>query len=197
VTDLIVCADDAPGLLAKIAGVLLANRIDVLDAQINSRSSGEALDVFTTRDRYGRPITDEKRWQRVEEDLRAVIAGEVSVELLVAERRDKSGLPERVTPAVRTEIEIDNEISVDFSVVDVYTQDRLGVLYSITRTLSSLQLDIQLSKVATEADRVADVFYVREQGGGKLSEHRADELKLALGEALGALLRGDMHQAKI
>jgi hypothetical protein len=38
---------------------------------------------------------------------------------------------------------------------------------------------------------------VREQGGGKLSEHRADELKLALGEALGALLRGDMHQAKI
>jgi len=62
---------------------------------------------------------------------------------------------------------IDNEISGDFSVVDVYTQDRLGVLYTITRTLASLQLDIQLSKVATEADRVADVFYVREQGGGK------------------------------
>src|SRR5262249_41820531 len=79
VTDLIVCADDAPGMLAKIAGVLLANRIDVLDAQINSRSVGEVLDVFTTRDRYGRPITDEKRWQRGEEDLRAVIAGEVSV----------------------------------------------------------------------------------------------------------------------
>jgi [protein-PII] uridylyltransferase len=189
VTDLIVCADDAPGLLSKIAGVLLANRIDVLDAQINSRASGEALDVFTTRDRYGRPITDEKRWQRVEEDLRAVISGHVSIELLVAERRDKGGLPERVTPAVRTEIEIDNEISVDFSVVDVYTQDRLGVLYTITRTLSSLALDIQLSKVATEADRVLDVFYVREQGGGKLSPHRADELKLALGEALGALLR--------
>jgi [protein-PII] uridylyltransferase len=189
VTDLIVCAADAPGLLAKIAGVLLANRIDVLDAQINSRSNGEALDVFTTRDRYGRPITDEKRWQRVEEDLRAVLAGSTSVELLIADRRDKSGLPERVTPAVRTEIEIDNEISADFSVVDVYTQDRLGVLYTITRTLSSLQLDIQLSKVATEGDRVADVFYVREEGCGKLPHHRADELKLALGEALGALLR--------
>jgi [protein-PII] uridylyltransferase len=185
VTDLVVCAADAPGLLAKIAGVLLANRIDVLDAQINSRATGEVLDVFTTRDRYGRPITDEKRWQRVEQDLKAVLTSEVSVELLIEQRKDKSGLPERVTPAVRTEIEVDNEISADFSVVDVYTQDRLGVLYAITRTLSSLKLDIQLSKVATEADRVADVFYVREEGGGKLTVDRVDELKLVLGEALG------------
>jgi [protein-PII] uridylyltransferase len=190
VTELAVCADDAPGLLQRIAGVLVANRIDVLDAQINSRDGGEVLDVFTTRDRYGRAITDEKRWQRVEEDLKAVLAGTINVEALIAERRDKSGLPERVTPAVRTEIEVDNDVSADFSVVDVYTQDRLGVLYAITRTLSSLALDIQLSKVATEADRVADVFYVREEGGGKLSHPRVDELKLALGEALGALQAG-------
>ncbi len=193
VSDLVVCAADAPGLLARIAGVLLANRIDVLDAQINSRAVGEvgeALDVFTTRDRYGRAITDESRWQRVEEDLQAVVAGELEVERLLDSRREKGGLPERVTPAVRTEIEVDNQVSAQFSVVDVYTQDRSGVLYAITRTLSSLSLDIQLSKVATEADRVADVFYVREAGGGKLSPQRVDELQLALGEALGALQSG-------
>jgi UTP:GlnB (protein PII) uridylyltransferase len=60
-------------------------------------------------------------------------------------------------------------------------------LYTITSTLAELSLDIQLSKVATEAVRVADVFYVREFGGGKLSPDRVDELKLALGEALGRL----------
>ena len=209
-TDLVVCADDAPGLLAKIAGVLLANRIDVLDAQINSRSIesgilggtaaseaprlaplaspiGEVLDVFTTRDRYGRPITDEKRWQRVEEDLGTVLSGQKSVEALIAERRERSTLPERVVPAVRTEIEVDNDISADFSVIDVYTQDRLGVLYTITRTLADLHLDIHLSKVATEATRVADVFYVREESGGKLTSDRVDEVTLALAEALGKL----------
>jgi [protein-PII] uridylyltransferase len=69
----------------------------------------------------------------------------------------------------------------------VYTQDRPGVLYTITRTLAELQLDIQLSKVATEAARVADVFYVRESDGSKLSPERVDEVKLALGEALGRL----------
>jgi [protein-PII] uridylyltransferase len=191
VSDVTVCADDAPGLLAKIAGVLLAHRIDVLGAHINTRvvagSVVEALDTFTTRDRYGRPITDGTRWKRVEDDLARVLGGGATVEAVIDERRDKSSLPERVVPKVRTEIKVDNEVSSDFSVIDVYTQDRLGVLYTITRTLADLALDIHLSKVATEAHRVADVFYVRERGGGKLDEHRVDEVRLALGEALGRL----------
>ncbi|HEY7953733.1 MAG TPA: [protein-PII] uridylyltransferase [Polyangia bacterium] len=191
VTELTVCADDAPGLLARIAGVLLASRVDVLAASITSRALGggraEALDVFTTRDRYGRPITDPKRWQRVEEDLERVLAGRATVEQVIEERRERSSLPERVVPAVRTEIEVDNEVSADFSVLDVFTQDRLGVLYTITRTLAELRLDIQLSKVATEAARVADVFYLRESGGGKLTPERVEEVKRALGEALAQL----------
>jgi [protein-PII] uridylyltransferase len=191
VSELTVCADDAPGLLARIAGVLLANRIDILSATVTSRrkedGAGEALDVFTTRDRYGRPITDAKRWARVEEDLARVVAGKISVEALIAERRERSSLPERVVPAVRTEIEVDNDVSAEFSVLDVYTQDRLGVLYTITRTLADLHLDIHLSKVATEASRVADVFYVREESGGKLTSDRVDEVTLALAESLGKL----------
>jgi [protein-PII] uridylyltransferase len=193
-SDLTVCADDAPGLLSKIAGVLLAHRIDVYGAQNNTRVVGgtvvEALDTFTTRDRYGRPITDGARWKRVEDDLARVLGGSATVEAVIDERRDKSSLPERVVPKVRTEIKVDNEVSSDFSVIDVYTQDRLGVLYTITRTLADLALDIHLSKVATEAHRVADVFYVREHGGGKLDADRVDEVRLALGEALGRLQRG-------
>jgi [protein-PII] uridylyltransferase len=191
VSEVSIIADDAPGLLARVAGVLLANRVDVLAAQITSRTlpggKSEAIDVFTTRDRYGRPITDEKRWQRVEEDLARVLSGQITIEGLIAQRQERSSLPERVVPAVRTEIEVDNDVSADFSVIDVYTQDRLGVLYSITQTLADLGLDIHLSKIATEASRVADVFYVREQSGGKLTDTRVDEVRLAVGEALGRL----------
>jgi [protein-PII] uridylyltransferase len=191
-SDFTVCTDDAPGLLAKIAGVLVAHRVDVLQAQIHTRTVDggikvEALDTFTTRDRYGRAITDPGRWRKVEQDLERVLGGAVDVEQVIAERREKSSLPERVLPQVRTEIEVDNDVSADFSVIDVYTHDRLGVLYTITRTLAQLCLDIHLSKVATEASRVADVFYVREQGGGKLVAERVDEVKLVLAEALGRL----------
>ncbi|HEX4456626.1 MAG TPA: [protein-PII] uridylyltransferase [Polyangia bacterium] len=191
VSDFTVCADDAPGLLAKIAGVLVAHRVDVLQAQIHTRVVDgvvvEALDTFMTRDRYGRPITDPARWQRVEADLTRVLGGLATVAQVIDERREKSSLPERVVPQVRTEINVDNDVSADFSVVDVYTHDRLGVLHTITNTLAELELDIQLSKVSTEGSRVADVFYVREGHGGKLDSERVDELKLALAETLGHL----------
>ncbi len=188
----VLCAGDAPGLLAKIAGVLLAHRLDVLEAQIHSRkiseSESEAIDVFTVRDRHGR-LGDQNRWRMIEQDLARVIGGETSVESLIETRRERGSLPDRVMPAVRTEIEVDNKVSAEFSVLDIYAQDKIGVLYAITRTLAELRLDIQLSKVATEAARVADVFYVRERGGGKLTRERIDEVKLALGKALGTLLR--------
>jgi [protein-PII] uridylyltransferase len=119
--------------------------------------------------------------------LTRVLGGLATVAQVIDERREKSSLPERVVPQVRTEINVDNDVSADFSVVDVYTHDRLGVLHTITNTLAELELDIQLSKVSTEGSRVADVFYVREGHGGKLDSERVDELKLALAETLGHL----------
>jgi [protein-PII] uridylyltransferase len=190
VSELSVCADDSPGLLARIAGVLLSSRVDILSAQIATRRDRdrvEALDVFTVRDRYGRSITDEARWQTVATDLDAVLSDVRTVEELLESRRERSTLPPRVVPQVPTEVELDGAVSADFTVIDIYTQDRVGVLYTITNTLAQLALDIQLSKVATEAARVADIFYVREQGGGKLTPEREREVKAALEAALGGL----------
>ncbi len=191
-SDLILVAANVPGLLARIAGVLLANRMDVLGAHISSLGGGEAglaLDVFTVRDRHGRAVgADDVRWARLAEDLERVLSGAETVEAVIARRRDTGGLPRRVTPAVPTEVQIDNEISDEFTVVDVYTHDRVGVLYAITRTLSEVGLDIHLSKVATEAERVADIFYVREHDGGKLVDPaRMEAVSAALREALSGL----------
>jgi [protein-PII] uridylyltransferase len=195
-SELVVAAADMPGLLARVTGVLLANRMDIVGARIHSRSAvdpgdrGEALDVFLVRDRYGRAIPGgDPRWKRVEQDLTAVVGGTETVEQLILARRETSTLPGRITPEVPTEVEIDNDVSNDFTVVDVYTQDRVGVLYAITRTLTELGLDIGLSKVATEANRVADVFYVRDrETGSKWTDaSRLAALDKALRAALAAV----------
>jgi [protein-PII] uridylyltransferase len=193
-SELTVVADDVPGLLAKIAGVLLAARVDILGAQIASRrregTVAEAIDLFLVRDRHGGALTADGTLKRIATDLARVVSGEVPVETLVdpwiGERR-RTSLPARVTPAVATEVEADNQISDDFTVLDVYTQDRPGVLYTITRTLAALGHDIHLSKVATEADRVADVFYIRTSDGGKLDDTQLQVLRDRLYEALNAL----------
>jgi [protein-PII] uridylyltransferase len=69
---------------------------------------------------------------------------------------------------VTTEIRLADDSS-RATIVEVTTRDRVGVLYAITRTLAELGLDISLAKVATEGEKVADVFYVT-RGGDKLTD---------------------------
>src|SRR5262249_8201428 len=80
-----------------------------------------------------------RKWDpRVEADLRDVIEARIGVDALLAQRAGKKGgMPPRVTPAVMTELEVDNEVSADYTVIDVYTQDRLRGLYSRTQNVDA------------------------------------------------------------
>ena len=169
ITEMVLAAADTPGLLADVAGVLYANRIEVVDAAIYSRhptdasESPEALDVFRVRDSMGRPVTAEARWTKVREDLEAVVSGRIKAEVLTAARPRTESVAAWKTPVVPTECKLDNNVSRDFTVVEVITEDRPGVLYAIARALFVAELDIHRSKIATEANRAIDVFYVRDK----------------------------------
>jgi [protein-PII] uridylyltransferase len=106
---------------------------------------------------------DEGRWKKVREDLEAVLTGKVKGEALVAARPRGDSIAAWRTPAVPTEVKIDNDVSRDFTVLEIVTEDRAGVLYAMTRTLFNESLDIHRSKIATEANRAIDVFYVRDK----------------------------------
>jgi [protein-PII] uridylyltransferase len=193
VTEMVLAAVDVPGLLAEVAGVLHANRIDVVDAAIYSREpgtgeQGEALDVFRVRDGYGRPVTDEARWRKIREDLEAVLSGRVKVETLVAARPRADSVVAWKTPEVPTEIKIDNQVSRNFTVIELITEDRPGVLYAIARTIYAQGLDIHRSKIATEANRAVDTFYVRDKAEG--SKVTDPERMARIREALRASLPG-------
>jgi [protein-PII] uridylyltransferase len=200
--ELVVVADDVPGLLAKITGVLFANKLDIMDAAIFSRepfgamTSGEALDIFSVRPATAGAEIDESRIAGIRRDLENVLEGRIAVESLVASRAASSvSLFARSRPEVPpTEVKIDNEISRDFTVIDVFTEDRPGVLYTIARVLHEQGLDIHRSKVGVEADRVADIFYVRsDESNGKV----LDPTRIAaIQEALVGALPGSRQETR-
>jgi len=76
---------------------------------------------------------------------------------------------ERPSPAVATEVLIDDRASPRHTVVEVFAKDRPGLLYQLARALHELGLSIALSKINTEGTRVADVFYVSELSGAKVA----------------------------
>jgi [protein-PII] uridylyltransferase len=188
ITEMVLAALDAPGLLADVAGVLYANRIEVVDAAIYSRAAAdpkdpaEALDIFRVRDSLGRAVTDDGRWRKVRLELEAVLSGKIKVTDLVASRPQGESVVAWKTPAVPTELKVDNGVSRDFTVVEVIAEDRPGVLYAITGTLAAQGLDIHRSKIATEANRVIDVFYVRDKATGEkvTDSGRLEGLRAAL-----------------
>jgi len=169
-TNCTVCAYDVPGLFSMITGVMAANGMNILGAQIHTNTNEKVLDILQVNSPQGFVITEETRWERFEKDLRQVLEGKVRVSALVAKRHRPSILTEKAKPTVPARVEIDNEVSSEYTVIDIYAHDQIGLLYSITSTLTRLGLYIGVSKISTKVDQVADVFYVKDIFGQKLSD---------------------------
>ena len=180
-----ICTYDMPGLFAKLTGVMAANGINILGAQIFTSSKGKALDILQVNSAQGLPITDESRWEKLEADMTAVIHGQANVAELVEKRQRPTLLAAKEARRFPTRVEFDNEVSEDYTVIDIYAHDKVGLLYLITSTLTTLGLYIGVSKISTKVDQVADVFYVRDIFGHKItSDEKLAEIKSVLTTAI-------------
>jgi [protein-PII] uridylyltransferase len=176
---------DIPGLFSKITGVMAANGINILGAQIFTQGNGVALDTLQVRSPTGELITNPEKWQRVEEDLISVIEGRARVDDLVKKRHRPSLLTSRPMPRSPNRVEIDNEVSDEYTVIDIYAHDKVGLLYQITKTLKELGLYIGVSKISTKVDQAADTFYVQDIFGQKITHvDKLDEIRSRLLESL-------------
>ena len=184
-TSVVVCCEDRPGLFASITGVLTALRFDILNARIFTASDGRILDVFRIS-HHGRSevVMAEQKWAKFRAVLDGVLEGKIDVAALVGANKPSLFLQKRV-PKVSTVVQIDNEASDDFTIIEVFTEDRIGILFTITYALHRLGLSIHVAKISTNVDQVADVFYVTDDQGGKvLDSDRVEYIREFLRENL-------------
>jgi [protein-PII] uridylyltransferase len=182
-SDLVVVTRDVPGLFSLIAGTLAAHGVNIISAQIATRADGIAIDTFQVNDPTGEAVTSAAQWDRTLDALGKVLIDEQSVDALL-ERRRAAGRQASVGQA-RPKIAIDNRLSDEYTVIEVKSPDRLGLLYLITRTLSALDLDIASARIATEIDQALDTFYVLDRRGHRLEDPEAIErVRAALEQAL-------------
>ena len=169
-------APDRPGLLSRIAGVLAIHGLDVLGAQAHSDEQGMAASEF----RVVPPTQGLIVWNRVADDVRRAIAGQLAIDARLAERvrtyRRRPQAGQSGPPVVR----VDNDWTSDATVVEVRAPDRIGVLYRMTKALADLGLDIRHARVQTLGPDVVDTFYVRSDGGKVVDAFHLAELERAL-----------------
>ncbi|MBB5347021.1 [protein-PII] uridylyltransferase [Desulfoprunum benzoelyticum] len=166
--EILVLSSDRPGLLAKICGVVTLNNLAVVKAQIFTWDDGTVVDVLDVRPVDGLRFA-EKDWRVMNADLDAAIThrfdlGHRLLKKLASgngRRYDRSG---RISPRVI----IDNDSSDVYSVIEIHSADLPGMLYRITQTLADFGMNIRRAYIATEVERLIDVFYVLDAKGRKI-----------------------------
>jgi [protein-PII] uridylyltransferase len=140
----------------------------------------------------GDAILDESRWEAVTRDLRRALAGECTVEALLAAGRPRRPALVRPSTPGPARVTIDNSLSDTHTVVEVRAPDRLGLLYRVTRALAAEGLDIATAKIATDLDHALDAFYVTDRAGGKIdAPAAAARLRAAIETALAGETEAD------
>ena len=92
---------------------------------------------------------------------------------------NEAELPSRVV--------VDNTSHPVFTIVEVQTRDRIGLLYALLQAIGALGLRIELSRITTEREVALDTFYLLNADSKKVTD--SDEiarLQTRLREAVGA-----------
>lgn len=184
------CGKDKPGLFSKIAGVLTFNSLDIIEAQVFTWKNNIALDILTVKPPPD-TIFEEDVWSHVENDLDAALKGTLDLARALIEKI--ASYRQEPLPTARRpyRVKVDNKTSSFFTILDIFTYDYKGLLFKLTDTLFKNNLDIWIAKIATKADQVVDVFYVRQIGGEKIDN---DDDVNAVVDSIKMVLENDFEK---
>ncbi|MBE2212329.1 MAG: polysaccharide pyruvyl transferase family protein, partial [Opitutaceae bacterium] len=126
---------------------------------------GYATAVFWVQDAEGAPY-EEGRLPRLKQMIGRTFRGEVVAREALKDR-DRLKKREREF-RFPTAVTFDNEGSDIYTIIEVDTRDRPGLLYDLTRTLAANNIYIASAMIATYGVQVVDSFYVKDMFGLKL-----------------------------
>ena len=187
-TNITVITMDFPSLLSKICGVLSINDANIHDAKIFTRKDGIVIDSFNVSDfRTGRKIEPE-RYTKIDEDMSSVVAGLLQLNQEFAKMKNKWWRIESKFFKRTGKVKIAFENHEKYTIIDVFSPDRLGFLYQVTSKMNELGLSIYFAKISTTGDDIVDSFYVLERSGKKVSTYDYELIKTELADTITQLL---------
>lgn len=163
---------DQPGLLAKICGVMTLNNLTVVNAQIFTWLDGTVVDMIDVR-----PADDfafaECDWPAINQELDLAVSHRLSLGQRLYERlRSISGRRLELAGSHEYRVEVENDSSDDYTVVEVHAADLPGQLYRITQSLADFGINIHKAFIATEVGQLIDVFYVLDKHGRRIEDRQ-------------------------
>jgi len=156
----------------KIAGSFSAAGLAILSSRVFTRTDGIALDTFCVVDARTGSLANAEQHDVFEKVLTKALEGkDVDFQALITRQKIVRPVYQAYSgEQMPTRIQFDNDSSDRRTVIEVETEDRLGLLYTISQAFTEVELDISTAKISTEKGAAIDTFYVRDADGGKVVE---------------------------
>lgn len=175
-----ICTYDFIGLFRKLAGALSAMGLNILGAQIYTFGSNIAVDTIQVSSK-------DDNVDKLSEKLPEYMA---AIAKIIAEKKKVRDMFKSLTAPSDTKnsiiqiskkVIIDNEVSSQYTVVDVYTEDKVNLLYNLLGGFKKMRLNVQKAKISTDVDRVVDSFYITNRKNEKIvDEEMLEKIKTTI-----------------
>ena len=167
-----ICTWDRERLFTKITGCLTASGFNILSAEILTRGDGVIIDTFFVTDAKTGLLADREGREKFETLLHKALTGDhVDLPAQIAKVKAIPSIYQSVEgERIPITIQFDNTTSEIRTIIDIQAEDRLGLLYDISRAFHDLGVQIFVAKISTEKGAAMDSFYVTEHDGAKIQD---------------------------
>lgn len=184
-TEIILCTYDQHSLFSKLAAAMSLSGANIINAKIFTLKSGLVVDIFQVQDAAGQVFDRPGKLARMSVYMEQILSGELDVDEAFREVKPRYGNASRNALPLPGQVFVENNASNIHSVIELTGHDRTGFLYEVTRTIAELGLTIVTAHISTYGTQVADVFYVKDIFGMKLThENKIRQVREALLKAI-------------
>jgi [protein-PII] uridylyltransferase len=175
-TEVWICGWDRRYLLEKIAASFLIAGINILSADIFTRTDDLTIDIFRVNSIRRDAVINEKEKKTMERNLQLFLK---TTEKPLFKKPEPYSLKQwQSTCEERGEqrVVIDAHSHPIYTLVEVEAPDRQGLFYDLVGVLSQHGLFIDLARIATEMRAAFDTFYVLNAEGKKIEDGADSQL---------------------
>ncbi|MHB1679771.1 MAG: [protein-PII] uridylyltransferase family protein [bacterium] len=167
--EFIICGKEQKNIFSDITGTLSYYDFNIMSADINTRKDGNFIDIFFINHIY-KDVNSEIEWDKIENVIGQILKGTLSIPIsdMFHKKIESYKIYKKFTPHVSSACNVYNNLSEEFTVIEIQAQDRKGLLYDISKVFNDFSIDIFESKITTMGSKALDTFYIKDEKGRKI-----------------------------
>ncbi len=170
-TELVLATRDRPLLLEKICCALASEQINILSADLFTRTDRIVVNIFRVCTTNFETISATSTRKRFLETFEAILAASDYEPERYLKRR-ANFLKARTDQAIPVPVQayVSNELHPTCTTVELQALDRIGLLHDLFHTINHYGLNTAHARICTEKGVAMDTLYITTPEGGKIED---------------------------